>query len=220
MAVTQLRSITPRRSPERQVLAEAIERRTVALDAFKRVNQAHEESTEVVYRASEALKIAETAVEQAQADGDARLAAAALGEIENADLEAALAQAANDLSIARRTRDALAQRAQREATEVEGAERKVEEAVRAVLASECAGIIAELMSEGTALREQLCAKIALLRFLKTAAFKSWPPSEVPEPVQKFLNTATDNWSDGHPACVPWANALKALATDADAPLPT
>ena len=211
------------RSPERQALAEAIERHEAALDSVRRVNQAHKESREVAYRASDALKVAETAVEKAQADGNARLAAAALGEIDGpstADLEAAVAQATNDLSIARRTRDALAQRAQREAAEVEGAERKVDAALRAVLASECSGVIDALMSEGNALRAQLRSKTALVRFLKNHAFESWPPNATPQLVTNFLSAAVgDQWSDNDPACAPWAEALSTLRTDADAPLP-
>jgi len=224
MAVTQLRSLPSRRSAERQALAEAIERRTAALDAVKRINQAHEESTEVAYRASQALKVAEAAFVEAQADGDAHLAAAVLGELDGrpsaADIEAAVTQAANDLSIARRTRDALAQRAQREATEAEGAERQVEEAVRAVLASEASVTIDATLREAAALQDQLGAKRALLSFLRSSC-----SSVAAMPIRAFLEASqypyeeTINKARQHPACQPWADALKALGSDADTPLP-
>ena len=124
---------------EREQLAEAIARHAAALDTVRRVGQAREGADETVYRARDALKAAETALKEAQAGEGARLAAVALGEdggVSVADAEAAVTQAANDLSIARRTRDALDERAQREAKEVERAKEAIDKCIGAVVKTE------------------------------------------------------------------------------------
>lgn len=214
----------PPRSPERTALAEAQQRHAAALDAVKRVEQAHEAARETVFRLMDVLKAAEAALKEAQAGGNARLAAIALGEADGnaVDVEAAVQQATADLDVARRTRAALEQRAEREAAEVERAREAIDKAVADVVRSEAD--VAKLLAKAKAIQTDLIARRVELRFLYNGFLE-----ERGSELRQFLlfeqhlpagrGQAERGNFDIHPAADPWKASIAALREDADAPLP-
>jgi hypothetical protein len=163
---------------------------------------------------------------EAKASESKHLVAVATGEadasIDPVEVaKAALQKAQSWVATGRRTRDAITAETTEAERDIGAAQNEVNEACRAVLASECAGVIDDLLKEGEAVRQLLVEKVSLLAWMKNHAFKSWPPSEVPEPVTAFLNASLGHGrSDDHPACQPWADTLVALRKDAAAALPT
>jgi len=219
----------PPRSPERVELASAIEHHAAALDAVRRVSHAREQADEVVYRAADALEAAETALKEAQAGEGARLAAAALGEADGipsaADAEADVTRAANDLNIARRTRDALDERAQREAAEVERAQTALGKCIGAVVRSEVD--TTRLLAEARSLQDALISKRVQLRYLFNEQLvddQDTPPLRTFLLFENTLPTGRSQLEHGnynaHPAADSYKRACEALRTDADAPLPS
>jgi hypothetical protein len=175
------------------------------------------------------LKAAERALKDAEAGEGARLAAAALGEADGilsaVDAEAARVTAANDLAIARRTRDGLTERAQREATEVERAREAIDKCVAAVVQTEAT--VAKLLADAKAVQDDLINKRIVLRHLfnkglvaeqEAAAVRSFLQNNYSMPA--CLGQAERGNFDKHPAADPWKAAIAALASDADAPLPS
>jgi hypothetical protein len=215
-------------SPEREQLAEAIERHNDARDVVRRVGEAREQAAETVYRASDALRAAEAALAEAQADEGARLAAKALGEDAGpiaTDAEASVKQASNDLNIARRTRDALDERGQREAAEVDRARDAVAKCVTAVAKSEAPA--AKLLAEARSLQNDLVARRIVLRHLfNSHLVADQEAAELRDFLlfQNHLPAAIGQVEYGnynnHPAADLWRQALEALANDADAALPS
>ena len=218
----------PVRSPERETLAAAIERHNAALDTVRRVGQAREGADETVYRASDKLKETEKALKEAQAGEAAYLAAVALGENPGVSVsvaEAAVTRASNDLAVARRTRDALGQRAEDEAREVEKASEAIEKCIGAVVKAEVD--VARLLEEAQVAQADLISKRVALRHL----FNNDLVGEQEQPaVRQFLlfeyhlptgrgQTERGNF-DKHPANDVFKRAVEALREDADAELPS
>jgi len=232
MAITQLKSMPLPRSPEREALAEAIERHDAVSVHLARLKTALETSEGALYGdsgAMQAVERAEQRLEEAIADESRHLAAVALGETtEDANpvraAERASAEAEAQLTKMRNTRDALVEEAKDATSELEHAKRKIDVAVRYVFASEAGATIDATLREAAALREQLGAKRLVLSFLRDACFETWPPSDETKPIRKFLEARaypleTSSEASGHPSLALWRNAQQALATDADAPLP-
>jgi len=168
---------------------------------------------------------AEAKLAETKSNEGERLAAIALGEsigISAANAEVDLTRLRNDLQTARRTRDALEQRAERERAEVERCARSVKEATVAVVRAELP--VADRLAKAQDLQEQLIATRAALRQLwcshcladadlkgVESFLRSHDLPVVLEP--EFVNF------DGHPSAVAVREVLALLGTDASAPLP-
>ena len=173
------------------------------------------------------LKTAEGALKQAKADGDAYLAAIALGEevgTTATDAEASVKQAANDLSIARITRDALAERAKHDAVEVERAQEAIDRAIGAVVRLEAN--VGRLLAEAQAVQADLVARRVKLRFLfnnnlvaEEEALRHFLLFQQHLPVGRGQAEYGNGHYDLHPAADPLKRALAALRENADAELP-
>ncbi|HZL39653.1 MAG TPA: hypothetical protein VFC45_05155 [Pseudolabrys sp.] len=232
MSVTQLKTVSQSRSPEREALAEAVERRDAIAAHLARLKTALEQSESSLYGDGGALRAvdrAEAQLKEAKADEARYLAAVALGEAtEDTNpikaAERALAESNAQLDRARKTRDALTAEANDATSELDRAKRKIDDAVREVFASEAGPTIDATLREAAALQEQLGAKRLFLKFLKDACFASWPPSDAIKPIREFLEARaypleTSSEASVHPSLALWRNAHDALATDADALLP-
>lgn len=223
-----MRLVGDARTPQREALAAAIERHAAAVEAVRRVEQGREQAAETVYRASDALKAAEAALAEAQADEGGRLAAKALGEDAGpiaTDAEASVKQASNDLNIARRTRDALDERAQREAAEVGRAKEAVEKCIGEVVRSKTD--VARLLGEARVAQANLVSRRIVLRHLfnnglvaeqEQGELRNFLLFENNLPVGRG-QVEYGNF-DSHPAADAWKAALQELRENADAPLPS
>jgi len=232
MSVTQLKTVPPSRSPEREALAEAIERRDAIAAHLARLNAALEQSEGSLYGdggVMRAVERAETQLEEAKANESRHLAAVATGEAsENANpikaAELALTEAQAKLDHMRKTRDALTAEANDASSELDHAKRKIDDAVRNVMHSEAGDIIDQTLGEAAALQEQLGAKRLVLSFLREACFETWPPSDETKPIRQFLEARpypleASSGTRAHPSLTPWRLAQEALRADADAALP-
>ena len=233
MPATQLKSIPPSRSPEREALAEAIERRDAAAAHLARLKTALEQSEGSAlrrrWRCCVPSTVPRNSLKKPRRTRARHLAAVALGEAtEDADpvkaAERALTEANAQLDRARKTVDALTAEVNDATKERDRAKRKIDDAVRDVFASEAGATISSTLREAAALQEQLGAKRLVLSFLHDACFETWPPTSATKPIENFLFARAypleDSRTPAHPALAPWRNAQEALATDADAPLPT
>jgi hypothetical protein len=234
MAVaTQLRSVPPSRSPDRQRLAEAIEHHATAQRRLAAIRAASEHSADLLYGengAIDASKLADVALEEAKKDESRHLAAVAIGEADaDADanpVKAALAaveKAHAALDAARKTKNALEDQQLAADAELVSAKRVLDECISTVLRSEAGAVIDRTLREAAGLQADLGAKRATLSFLKSAF--SWQERELAKPIHDFLAAPAYPWEwnnkiSEHPAIAPWARAREALARDADAALPT
>ncbi len=233
MPATQLKTVPPSRSPERQSLATAIERRDAVDAHLARLKTALEQSEASMYGDMgllSAVDRAEQRLEDAKADEVRHLAAVAMGEatedsnpIKAAGLVLSGAQA--KLDLARKTRDAVTTEINDATTELDRAKEKINDAVREVFAAEAGAAISSTLCEAAALQEQLGAKRLVLSFLREACFETWPPNDQLKPIENFLFAPpypleASSATRAHPSLAPWRLAQEALRTDADAPLPT
>lgn len=211
----------------RETLAAAIARHTAARDNVARVSQPHTDAEQAVYAAADALKNAEAQHDEALACESANLAAAALGEPTGqsvADAEAAVTEATDDLARARATRDALAERAQREASEASRAEGAVNDAIVRVIMAEAA--IGDMLAHAQDLQRQLIDARLELRWLQHT---NCVPEADEIGVRIFLLDVSlpsgtggvefGNWSGAQPATEKWVGAVATLKTDPAAKLP-
>jgi hypothetical protein len=224
----KLASDLPPRSPEREALAEAIERHRNATVRLAKLKAAHKRAEDDLYGADGAIRTfdkAEIALKEAKANESKHLAAVATGEADGDEVktaELALAEADARWTKARKTRDGLK-------AEIEATEREIislwdrrDKALRAVLRAEAADFISALMQQTRSLQEQIGANRAVLMLLNGATFGD--DREAKQPVVDYLAAPAHpaEWNykvDKHPALAPWFAALEALGQDADAPLP-
>jgi hypothetical protein len=197
----------PTRTPERERLAAAIERRTAAGDHLARIRQAQPAARTRVSENEAAVEAAEAALRQAKADEPRRLAAQAIGEDAGsvddvATATAAAATASEALDLARRVLRALAER-EREAQEaINAAVDGVRKAARAVLNVALAPLAREFVAarERAAIIENIAAQL--------------PPGSCPVDASRWPSADI-----GRDAARGWQTALDALEHDADARLP-
>ncbi len=211
----------PPRTPERERLAEAIERREAATKRLAQLGDALECLESQSHDAVVALEAAERQQREAKRNEGHILAAVALGEIDAnplAKAERAITEANERLDALRKTRAALKAEIEREEHELYWADAGVARCTRTVLREDGAAFIERTLQEAGALRAELAAKRSVLSFLETAAF-DWPSEmALSEPIKKFL---TASWPDSSqdPTLARWRDVQEALATDPDAPLP-
>lgn len=198
------------RTPERQKLADAIAKGNSAVRHLNALRDAHRRADEQTVAVFGAVDETAAKLREAQADESRRLADAFVGGGSGADVLAPEAEALNsakrDLDRLRRTRDALATQVRDAEHAAEGAARRVAEAIRAVVSSDPA--VEELLAEHERRRRAFEATYVALALLQHDA---------------SLPCARDNWRlEREPdltGAADWVEALKALETDADAPLP-
>jgi predicted RNase H-like nuclease (RuvC/YqgF family) len=222
---------TPPRTPERDALAEAIERYNAITPHRDRLKEALKRTEDELYGgAHRGVETAETALAEAKANEAAYLASTALGEADESANPVKLAElafeAANaQLDRVRKTREALKQQIEVAESEAVYAAAKLEKAVRAVFRAEASGIIDATLGKAAALQAELQETRLRLWFLKSACFESWPPSEETRPIRDYLAAPifplelNDKIVDTHPSLALWRKAGEALRHDADAPLP-
>lgn len=218
------------RSPERQALADAIERHAATHAHFERVAAACVNCDDALYGEKGAIagvERAEKSLAEAKAREGSHLTLVALGEVPEDEnpvevAQRALAEAQARLAGARKTKAALIEEAAAAARERDSAKEEIAKRVRAVLKSEASTTIEATLREASILREQLGAKLLLLRFLRDACFDAWSDREHRTPIDGVLAAPlVEQFGSfqNHPATELWLRAQEALTADADAPLP-
>ena len=202
----------PPRTPEREALAEAIARRDTATKQLVRIAAAHEHASETVYDLKDSVDKAIATLDEAKAGEGSYLAAVALGDADAAlspvKAAAAAVEEANDqLGTARRTRDALEAEMKAVESELMWAKSKLDEAVGdAVKADPATARLVAVFNEAErrfmSLRQAM-GVVGTSRLPKGSEF--WD--------------CQHNWPALTDAPV-WQAAVTALASDADAPLPS
>ena len=144
------------RSPERQRLADAIERRDDAVFQHGRVSDALEKLDEQIFdQLGPACRRAREALDEAMAAAPALLVAATLGDPADpdagpsvAEAEATLKAADQAASDARKARSILREELRHREQQVDQANRAVEQAVKAVVGSEKGAVVDEFYRSG------------------------------------------------------------------------
>jgi chromosome segregation ATPase len=201
----------PPRSPEREQLAEAIARRDTATKQLVRIAAAHERASETVYDLKDSVDKAIATLDEAKAGEGSYLAAVALGEadatLSPVKAAAAAVEEANDqLGTARRTRDALEAEMKAVESELMWAKSKLDDAVRDVVRADPA--IRKLAADFSSANRHYND---LHRAMETV--QNFLPDDL-----KYWH-GTGRWPD-LAAAATWSAAITALASDADARLPT
>jgi hypothetical protein len=211
----------PPRSPERQRLFDAIQRRDDAVFQHERVNDALGKLDDELFdRLEPAVRRAQEALEEAVAAAPERLVAEALGEPAGADAGPSVTEAESALKIAdqalvdaRSARSILRDELRGREYQVDQAKRVVDQAVSAVVSGEKGAVLDEFIR--CSQRALRCAQI--LRTIGTPVQGStghglmFRITDAPTTVDK-LGTAFRPDPD-------WLSATAALREDADTPLP-
>jgi chromosome segregation ATPase len=201
------------RTPEREALAAAIERRDTAAIRLATIKIAQERAMNSVFDLKDAVDKAIAALEQAKADEPHQLVEAFIGgaTVEVASpvksAAAAVEQANGRLAAARQMRAALEQEEKTAENDLMWAKNKLDGAVGDAVKADPA--TAQLVADFEA-ANKTC--IELRQALSTLQ-REWLPAEA------VRWDSIHPWSE-MPAAVVWKVALAALREDADAPLPT
>jgi chromosome segregation ATPase len=220
--------LKPGRSPERETLAQAIEREREAVRRLAETKAAEERRFDAFRSASRAAEAAEKAVEEARSSEHARVVAEFTGDAAApvaglADAERAAERARAEAARLRDARAAL-EAAHREAlNEFEHAQSAVRRAVEAVMRAEID--VGRLLGDARRAQADLIAQRIVIRWLERNGFVALPMKEA---VARFMIdidlpagfgvTEMKDWSR-HEAAGPFIAAREALLRDADAPLP-
>jgi hypothetical protein len=225
-----LRAITAERSPERERLAEAIERHADAVRMLD-ANKAAQESTQQTRRqAQEAVERSVAMIEEAKTNAATHLTAQAMGTAGEAPLSVKAARdnavAAQDaLEAALSAGAALVEQAKVAERELQYAAADLDKAVREVVRAETGAAVSELLKQAEALQSGLVNRRVVLRHLlhneiideaAAPAVKSFLKNR--DMPGTFGNVEYQDWNH-HPATDAWKNAHAALRQDADAALP-
>jgi len=203
----------PARSPERERLAVAIER-VVGLEGYlARVNSA--DTWAEIAKARRAADAADHKLAEARADEPRRLANRLINGVDDGTITVELAEddlkAANDqLTLARRTQQAVMEQAGVIEKDLSFARMTRNEAIAQVVATSPA--IAKLLAENAAARKRVRELAAIFGVIG--------PGRLALPAGRAWDIRVDrDLGDFGGAVAPWQAALVALESDADAQLP-
>lgn len=202
----------PPRTPEREALAAAIERRDAAANRLAAIKTAQERAMNSVFDLKDAVDKAIAALDEAKADESRQLVEAFIGGdtavVSPVKSAAAAVEEANArLATARQMRAALEQEEKTAENDLMWAKNKLDGAVGDAVRADPA--LRQLVADFEA-ANKTC--IELRQALSTLQ-REWLPSEA------VRWDSIHPWSE-MPAAVAWKAALAALREDADAPLPT
>jgi predicted nucleic acid-binding Zn-ribbon protein len=215
------KSEPPPRSPEREVLAAAIEKHSAAVRELDVTKQALRTAKDRIYQdgnQAEVVERAKAAVEDAKTNAAAHMTKTLLGNAGAAPVSVkearrALQAAEDDLEALQAVEATLAKRVADCERDLAIAKRKLDEAIRDVVFSGPG--IRKLLIEFDNLKRDLEIRGRALswfsrRFLIPDEFKNWQSTKMYDPAHREVPEGTE----------PWKDALEQLAIDADTPLPT
>lgn len=202
---------SPRRTPEREALAEAVERHAEIVRRLAAIEAAQQTARSEHYAASAAADAAPAAIERAKGDVARHLTDVAMGtagpapkSVQHFRAKAQEAQDARD--AAQSARDALAEQHRAEADSLVVARLNLDSRIKAVIAAEAP--VEKLVANYRAAHREFATRQRVLEWLEGRG-------AIPRDV--FWRRDRGDLLDG---AAPWEAAVTALATDPDAPLPT
>jgi chromosome segregation ATPase len=202
----------PPRTPEREALAEAIARRDAATKQLARVQAALDRASDAVYDSKDGVDKAIAALDEAKADEGRHLTAVALGEADAAlspvKTAAAVVEQANEqLATARAMRTALEAEIKTAENDLMWTKNKIDDAVSAAVKTDPA--VRQLVADFEAASKTYAELRQAMNVVRRERMPDTPGSW----------DSVRNWSE-LPAATAWKVAIDALASDADALLPS
>ncbi len=199
------------RSPERAALAAAIDRHNAATRYLAANETAQQRTFQTIRDARRAVEAATAAIDEAKANAARHLTDTAMGTAGNApltvkDARAKVQDAEDALEAAICAQSALVEQQKAAESDLQYARMALDYRVRDVVKAEAnAGA---LVSDYVALHRDLVNRRRVLEFLNLR-----------DTIPKGLSWQGEgNWPD-LPGAAPWRNAVTALESDPDAPLP-
>jgi len=217
--VRQLRPEAPAPlSPERATLADAIERHSAAARYIEQLRGATDKAFRLVSEARDAVDRAEEELAEARRDEPRLLADRLLGLEAEGPSPVAIAtdelrRAVEALDLAQRTRDSLGTREGDGQRELNGAALGLKHAIAAIVAP--SEVVARLLEEYADLRRRQALLSTLLWHLGQRGCLPRGADHRDDELPRDAATHATHQA----ALSPWESALKALETDANAPLP-
>jgi hypothetical protein len=210
----------PPRSPERVVLAAAIEKHSSAVRELDATNQAYRQVRAQIYHDDDAAEVlvekARAAVETAKENAVTRLTNTIPGAGDDASLSVeaartALREAEDKLQALLEAKPILASRLEVCERNAARAKREVDEAIRHVVRSESASVRNLLVKYES-------VKVEFER-LRLDLFWFWRQNMMPDKPREWGCIEPLQIDAGSAGPAPWRDALEQLAINADAPLP-
>jgi chromosome segregation ATPase len=203
----------PTRSEEREALAEAIAAYNNANAYHDKVAVALEQKEEQIRIGYHALDAAEAEVARAKANAGQRLVAALVHGTDEQEMsvesaEANLSQIKKDLTQVRSHSDTLSEELKKASQSIGHARRKLHEALRTVVVVE--GGVLELKRRF----DSVCAEAKALQQALSLVSFALPTNHLGQVILGFSTEVVQS-----PLEDAWKQALQALESDADAPLP-
>jgi 3-dehydroquinate synthetase len=222
--------LPPGRTPEREQLAEAIERHVEAQRQLAANESAQAATQEAIYAARHAVEQTAAAIEEAKKNAATHLTAVAMGTAGAAPLSLKqtrlAAQDAEDaLEAAKSANAALEEQHKAAERELQYASLDLDKCVRDVIRLETGAAVSELLKQAETAQADLINRRVVLRHLLHADQVAEADKQA---VASFLrnNALPGTFGDveytdwgRHPACEPWRHSALALRKDADAALP-
>jgi chromosome segregation ATPase len=200
----------PPRSPEREQLAEAIARHEEATDRLAAVRAARDRNEEARHGAEESVAKATAGIERAKTDAAAALVGGAPGALSVSSARAALQEREDSLVAVIAAGGILAEHAEDAERELGRSERAVDAAVEGVV--KASAEIRALVGRLKPAYEELVDVRNALRMMQSRLpddLRIMGGVDIPSIHQDDLKLAAT-----------WRTAVAALASDADAPLPS
>jgi predicted nucleic acid-binding Zn-ribbon protein len=202
----------PPRSPEREALAAAIERRDAAANRLAAIKTAQERAMNSVFDLKDAVDKAIAALDEAKADESRQLVEAFIGGdtavVSPVKSAAAAVEEANArLATARQMRAALEQEEKTAENDLMWAKNKIDDTVSAAVKTDPA--VRQLVADFEAASKTYAELRQAMNVVRRERMPDTPGSW----------DSVRNWSE-LPAATAWKAAIEALRADADAELPT
>ena len=217
------------RSEARQQLSEAIAKRDRKRQALQQAEAGIDHAGELVHRAEDHLQQAKAAIEEARQQQRQSIQAAAISghqpgpdrQLRNARI--ALAEAEDQVQLAREARDHLRNRIGPLQQDLYFAENKVEQAAQAVIAAEIGDWSEQFLQLHRHYMTQLATLDWLIKRQIVPDTEDGRPTAAGSVVYNLQHAPQallrEMQSSQHPARIKWTEYFKALTVDADAGLP-
>jgi DNA repair exonuclease SbcCD ATPase subunit len=206
-----LKSVPPRRTETREALADVIAELASSQRRLSAIATAQRTTDEAVYAARHAVEEAEAKIEQAKSNAATHLTAIAMGSTDAVPLSvkearAYLQDAQDTLDAAISAREQLAKQKPAVESDVNSLRRQIDNRITDAIKAEAP--VEKMLADFATLHREFVARRRVMEWLEGLGVI---------PREASFRTEPREWAEAGE--LPWKNAVEALATDADAPLP-